>query len=383
MRLRGWVIGLALLAALPGSALGATVTVNSRFPAPAPAQSEVLVQKVIVGFNIAVLDPTSPTSTWIVQQVLAGGGVGPALPGGVATPTDPNDPKTWNLTFPSFLGSSTTYRVTLINVRPKTNSGNNSLTSSTWDFSIAPDPGRAPGVLNSLTASPSDGAVALSWDEPLDFDRAGVMIYRRAGAAVPTTADELVGTYPEGQTSAVDAAVLPGATYTYAAFPYDRDTPPNVGPPVVAGPVTLAAPAVQIAPIPVPAPAPTPTPAPPPVAPVVKKPVATTKLVVPAATVLTAGKAQRLRWKRNAEASYYNVQLFKGKRKLLSTFPSSASELIPAKLLKATGSYRLLVWSGLGSRTLGRYERTPWISRAFTVRAAKTAPAKKGPAKKA
>ena len=38
------------------------------------------------------------------------------------------------------------------------------------------------------------------------------------------------------------------------------------------------------------------------------------------------------------------------------------------------GTYRLLVWSGLGARTLGRYERSPWITKVLTVKA-------KGPAK--
>jgi len=287
-----------------------------------------------------------------------------------------DNPKTWRLSFaPLFLGSSTTYRVTLSSVQPRDGANTALPLPASWDFTTLPEPGKAPSAIDGLSAGVTDGGVALSWTEPTDFDRAGVVIFRKAGAAVPTTADDLVGTFPEGVTSAVDANVQAGATYTYAAFPYDRDSPPNIGPPVLSMPVSIPDPPVQIAP-PAPSPAP-PSPAPttPTPQPQSKKTVVASKLVLPTSSTLGKGKKTRLRWKRNARAAYYNVQLFKGRRKLMSTFPNSASAYIPGQMLRATGTYRLLIWSGLGSRTLGRYERSPWVTKTLTVKAS-------GPAKK-
>jgi hypothetical protein len=374
VRLRTGVIGLALLAAAPGSALGATVMVTSRQPPPTPSQ--LPPQEIVVGFNIAVKDPAAAPSSWTVQEVVGGVPTGFPLPGGASSVVPPtNDPKTWRLSFaPLFLGSNATYRVTLSHVQPNIG-GNTALPAPvSWDFTTLPEPGRAPGAIDGLSATVAEGGVALAWTEPVDFDRAGVTIFRKAGQTVPTTADEPVGTFPEGVTTAIDPNVQPGATYTYAAFPYDRDNPPNLGPPVLSSPVTVPAPPVQIAPPPA-SPSPSPTPTTPAPQPQSKKTITTSKLVLPSSSTLIKGTKTRLRWKRNGRAAYYNVQLFKGRRKLMSTFPSAASTFIPATLLRATGTYRLLIWSGLGARTLGRYERTPWVTKTLTVRT--KAPAKK------
>ena len=68
-------------------------------------------------------------------------------------------------------------------------------------------------------------------------------------------------------------------------------------------------------------------------------------------------KAPKLLWARNAEASYYNVQLFRGENKILSTWPVG-----PSLKLKRTwkyqgkrytltkGTYRWFVWPGFGAR---------------------------------
>jgi hypothetical protein len=68
-------------------------------------------------------------------------------------------------------------------------------------------------------------------------------------------------------------------------------------------------------------------------------------------------KPPKLVWTRNAEASYYNVQLFRGQAKILSTWP-----VAPAFQLKRTwkylgkkytlgkGVYRWYVWPGFGAR---------------------------------
>jgi hypothetical protein len=69
-------------------------------------------------------------------------------------------------------------------------------------------------------------------------------------------------------------------------------------------------------------------------------------------------KAPKLVWARNAEASYYNVQLFRGEQKILSTWPVK-----PSLKLKRTwkyqgkrytltkGTYRWFVWPGYGARS--------------------------------
>jgi hypothetical protein len=69
-----------------------------------------------------------------------------------------------------------------------------------------------------------------------------------------------------------------------------------------------------------------------------------------------------LGWVRVHRATYYNVQLFRGDRKLLSAWPSSASlQLRPrwrfaghARRL-SPGRYRWYVWPGFGPRSERRF----------------------------
>jgi hypothetical protein len=79
------------------------------------------------------------------------------------------------------------------------------------------------------------------------------------------------------------------------------------------------------------------------------------------------GKHLRVRWRANHLAAYYNVQLYRGRRKVLSLFPVASSTVIKARYLRP-GSYRLIVWSGLGAKALARYQRAPWIDVALRVR---------------
>jgi hypothetical protein len=359
---RAVLIGLVLLVALPASALGAQVTINARSPAQGALVDPPAPQEISVTFNVTVKNPvTNPGSSWTVQPVVNGVG-GLPLPGGVATTTDN---KKWTLSFGGLLlGSNLTYRVTLKNIESP---GNTTLQTATWDFTTRPDAQRAPAVLDGITAALTDGGVAISWSAPTDFDRAGVNIYRKTGAAVPTTADDLVGSFPDGVTQVLDTGVQAGQTYTYAAFPYDHDPSPGLGPSVVSEPVRMPAPP-DPAPTPVTVPPPAPTPTPAPVA-VTKSPVVVSRLLLPTKSTLIRGTALKLRWRKNAQAAYYNVQLFKGKRKMLSVFPSATTLVISPKVLRTAGSYRLLIWSGLGARTLGRYERAPWVTKTLVVKA--------------
>lgn len=80
-----------------------------------------------------------------------------------------------------------------------------------------------------------------------------------------------------------------------------------------------------------------------------------------------------LRWRSVRHATYYNVQLFRGNRKLLSTWPSS-SNLFLSRTWRFNGRgfrlkpgrYRWYVWPGYGSRKADRYGPS-LISATFTV----------------
>jgi hypothetical protein len=72
--------------------------------------------------------------------------------------------------------------------------------------------------------------------------------------------------------------------------------------------------------------------------------------------------APRLTWKSVKGASYYNVQLFKGKHKLLSAWPHGAHLQLRAKwryrghhMRLARGTYHWYVWPGFGARSAERY----------------------------
>ena len=72
--------------------------------------------------------------------------------------------------------------------------------------------------------------------------------------------------------------------------------------------------------------------------------------------------APLLTWKRVKRARYYNVQLFRGRHKVLSAWPSSNSfQVRPAWRFKGKrrtlrpGSYRWYVWPGIGKRSRHRY----------------------------
>ena len=150
-------------------------------------------------------------------------------------------------------------------------------------------------------------------------------------------------------------------------------------PPVETAPVPVPDP-----PAPAPAPAPALAPAPAPVvttpAPVVTrsttparstpKRTASLHLLLPKPGVRPrAHHNLALRWRKNAHATYYNVQLFRGKRKLLSAWPRGTGYTISRKHLPAA-TLKVVVWSGRGNMSLGRYQRTPWVVRTLKVRRA-------------
>ena len=71
-----------------------------------------------------------------------------------------------------------------------------------------------------------------------------------------------------------------------------------------------------------------------------------------------------LRWRRVARASYYNVQLFRNGRKILSAWPTKPHYQLRSRWrYRGTrhrlvhGSYRWLLWAGYGHRSQHRYGR--------------------------
>jgi hypothetical protein len=71
-----------------------------------------------------------------------------------------------------------------------------------------------------------------------------------------------------------------------------------------------------------------------------------------------------LRWHAMRRASYYNVQLFRGQRKILTTWPTRTRLQLRRewtyggeRLRLSPGRYRWYVWPGFGSRAAERYGR--------------------------
>jgi hypothetical protein len=82
---------------------------------------------------------------------------------------------------------------------------------------------------------------------------------------------------------------------------------------------------------------------------------------------VVAGRRLLVSWRPRARASYYNLQIYRGQRKLLSRFPARHWLVVAGGRLRP-GSYRLVVWVGLGPKFLGSYAQRPWVDRPLTVR---------------
>jgi hypothetical protein len=79
----------------------------------------------------------------------------------------------------------------------------------------------------------------------------------------------------------------------------------------------------------------------------------------------TKPKTVQLRWRGARGASYYNVQVFRGTRKVLSSWPRRSQLRVPThwryrgrtQRLAPGTTYRWYVWAGYGPRTAHRYGR--------------------------
>ena len=86
-------------------------------------------------------------------------------------------------------------------------------------------------------------------------------------------------------------------------------------------------------------------------------------LLAPAdGATLHAKKPQLFRWRAIPKASYYNIQLWRGGRKVLTSWPHGPTFRLPATWKSrghryglTHGYYTWFVWPGFGPRANGRY----------------------------
>jgi hypothetical protein len=231
--------------------------------------------------------------------------------------------------------------------------------SSSRDFPLKYD-ATAP-VVEDLGAAGGDRSVSLSWRTSADVGSVEV-------ARTPGLGSEPASVVFRGPGSAfVDSSVANGVRYEYEVRV--QDLAGNTGSGSVA--------AVPAAPPPPPAP---PAPPAPPVsgaAPTTSAPVAAPKgqetpapkgvrrLLGPAnGAVLRLGHPPLLEWTPVRGARYYNVQLFRAGRKILSVWPVRPRYQLERRWKYAgkprhlaPGKYRWLVWPGFGPRSKNDYGR--------------------------
>jgi hypothetical protein len=178
----------------------------------------------------------------------------------------------------------------------------------------------APGVVTGVWVATGNRLVRLIWRLPADADLDRVTVARSTGNGAPAIVHE-------GLASQVtDRPPRNGVTYLYFLTAHDRagNRSPAVG--------------------------------------VTARPVAS-RLVSPLDGALAASPPV-LRWALVRRATYYNVQLWRNNRKILSAWPSRTRVALRQRWRFAgrtrrltPGVYRWYVWPGLGSRARARYGR--------------------------
>ncbi|RME92537.1 MAG: hypothetical protein D6767_03010 [Candidatus Hydrogenedentota bacterium] len=84
-----------------------------------------------------------------------------------------------------------------------------------------------PGNVTSLTATPADSQITLTWTNPTDPDFAGVVIVRKT-TGFPANISDGIQVYNGSSTSFTDTGLINGQTYYYTVFAYDNVAPtPN------------------------------------------------------------------------------------------------------------------------------------------------------------
>ena len=158
------------------------------------------------------------------------------------------------------------------------------------------------------------GSVAVTWTLPGDADLDRVEVARAAAGAVKRIVYSGVGT------AFVDRTVRPGRTYTYTVTSVDAAGNRSGG---------------------------------------IARKVTTPMLMASAARVASPPV---LRWAPVSNATYYNVQVWRNGKKILSAWPGSPRYAVSARWTfrgvryrLTPGTYRWYVWPGLGSRNAARY----------------------------
>lgn len=186
---------------------------------------------------------------------------------------------------------------------------------ATQPFTIKYD--ASPPVLTDVTAQPGNRAVTIRWTASSDtVDSQLVRTPGVGGAPSSVLAD---GT----NTTFKDAAVTNGAAYRYTVSAYDAAGN-------AASTTVSATPSLVYA----------------------LAPARNARLKLP----------PRLRWPPVAGARYYNVQIFRGKRKILSAWPTGHSLRLHRSwtfrgrvFRLKPGNYRWFVWPGFGARAARHY----------------------------
>jgi hypothetical protein len=209
-------------------------------------------------------------------------------------------------------------------------------------FSLRFD-GNAPEV-TELRLVPGDRRLELSWQTTADVVSVEVVRTPGIGSETPTVVFSGPGT------TFVDEHVDNDVRYAYRVTV--RDIAGNTGSRTVSG-VPTASPAEPVAagsPAMVAAPPGAPRPA-------------ARRLIAPApGAIVTVGHPPLLRWTLVRRARYYNVQLFRGGRKLLTAWPYRPRYQLETRWTYAgkprrlePGRYRWMVWPGYGPRSKADY----------------------------
>ena len=175
-----------------------------------------------------------------------------------------------------------------------------------------------PGDVTSLAARAGDRVVSLTWGMPADADIDRVAITRTSPSE-----EEVVYTVRSGTTYR-DTRVANGTEYRYLVVVFDRAGNRS------AGVAAVATPKARLL-----------------LAPTDGRRVTSRPLLV---------------WARVAGATYYNVQLYRGAKKVLSVWPSRTRFRIPStwrfsgrRYRLTAGRYRWYVFPGFGARSAVRY----------------------------
>lgn len=190
-----------------------------------------------------------------------------------------------------------------------------------------------PRDVSGVRAQSGDRLVVVTWALPPDSDLDRIIVTRSlSSSGAPETV-----VFTGRATRLADRAVQNGVEYRYALVSYDRAGNRSAGVAVVARPTASA-------------------------------------LLAPANGARTA-RPPRLAWVRVANATYYNVQVYRGATKILSAWPA-ATHLALKRTWRyggrrqslVPGVYRWYLWAGFGPRSQRRYgavlgERTFVVTR--------------------